>query len=156
VTIALKLTHDEPRLVFLALVYHLGRPGSELDPETMQPHQNGLRAIKVALGRDLTTGEAVVELDNWQLQRLSSAIRGCVTELRVYHMREGASSGVEAWTETAESLFPAIRQNPEAALDLAESIMMLQRRIDRAVTRIAAEPAEVEPRKKRRWPLGKA
>ena len=30
-TVALKLTHDEPRLVYLALVYHLGRPGSELD-----------------------------------------------------------------------------------------------------------------------------
>ena len=51
--VALKLTHDEPRLVYLALVYHLGRPGSELDPETKLPVAHGLRDVKVALGRDL-------------------------------------------------------------------------------------------------------
>lgn len=131
--LALKLTHDEPKLVYLALVYHLGRPGSELDGETMLPVAHGLRTVKVGLGNDLEADSAIVELDEWQYQRLRSAMKGCVTELRVYHMREGAPSTVDRWTETAESLFPGIVKDREAALDMAEAMMMLARRIDRAI-----------------------
>lgn len=153
-TLAFRLTHDEPKLVFLALTYHLGRPGSELDATTMQPQERGLRDVKVALGGELASDEAVVELDDWQYRRLLSAIKGCVTELRVYHMREGAPSGVARWTETAETLFPAIKAEPEAALDLAESMMMLERRIERAVARVAAA-VEEDKQTKRRWPFGR-
>jgi hypothetical protein len=138
VTLALKLTHDEPKLVYLALVYHLGRPGSELDAATRLPVERGLRSVKVELGNSLDAASAVVELDDWQFQRMTSAIKGSVNELRVYHMRDGAVSGIERWTETAETLFPAIKADPEAALDLAESMMMLQRRIERAVLRARA------------------
>jgi hypothetical protein len=136
-TVALQLTHDEPRLVYLALVYHLGRPGSELDPETKQPLDHGLRGVKVALGNDLDAPSAIIELDQWQFERLLSAIKGCVTELRVYHMRQGAPSTIDRWSETAESLFPDLRADRDFALDLAESMMMLQRRIERAVRRAA-------------------
>jgi hypothetical protein len=132
-TLALKLTHDEPRLVYLALVYHLGRPGSELDGATMLPVERGLRGVKVALGNELDADSAIVELDEWQYQRLHSAMKGCVTELRVYHMREGAPSTVERWTETARSLFPGITRDGEAALEVAEAMMMLERRMERAV-----------------------
>src|SRR3954469_23022510 len=103
-TFALKLTHDEPRLVYLALVYHLGRPGSELDPQTKQPLAHGLRETKVALGAHLTDDDAVIEVDDDQFRRLLSAIYGTVNELRVYHMRGGAESGVERFTETAQTL----------------------------------------------------
>ena len=139
-TVALKLTHDEPRLVYLALVYHLGRPGSELDPSTRTPVERGLRDVKLALGNELEAESAVIELDSWQYGRLLSALKGCVTELRVYHMREGALSTVGRWTETAESLWPALKADPETALDLAESMMMLERRIELAVGRALAEP----------------
>ena len=132
-TFALKLTHDEPRLVYLALVYHLGRPGSELDGATMLPVERGLRSVKVGLGNELDADSAIVELDEWQYQRLRSAMKGCVTELRVYHMREGAPSTVERWTETAQSLFPVITRDGEAALEVAEAMMMLERRMTRAV-----------------------
>jgi hypothetical protein len=138
-TVALKLTHDEPKLTYLALVYHLGRPGSELDPTTRQPVERGLRAVKVALGNELDTESAIIELDDWQYQRLMSAIKGSVNELRVYHMREGAVSGVERWTETAQTLFPALVADRERALELAESMMMLQRRIERAVRKATVE-----------------
>lgn len=161
-TIALKLTHDEPRLVYLALVYHLGRPGSELNAETMLPLEHGLREVKVALGRDIQSPEAIIELDDWRFQRLASAIKGCVNELRVYHMREGAISGVARWTETAETLFPVLKEDPEAALDIAEAMMMLQRRIERAVAKApAAEselrspPPEAPAAKSGRWPFRK-
>ncbi|MDP9237956.1 MAG: hypothetical protein M3P30_11275, partial [Chloroflexota bacterium] len=89
---ALRLTHDEPRLVYLALVYHLGRPGSELDPVTKMPAERGLRDVKVKLGAEIDSDSAIVELDDEQYRKLMSAIYGCVNELRVYHMRDGAES----------------------------------------------------------------
>ncbi len=152
---SLKLTHDEPKLVFLALVYHLGRPGSELDAQTMQPSERGLRDIKTKLGNDLERDEAIVELfDDAQYQRLLSAIFGSVNELRVFHMRDGTGSGVARFTETATTLFPALAAEPEAALDLAESMMMLHRRIERAVSRASPPPPEAsKPASKGRWPF---
>jgi hypothetical protein len=131
--LALKLTHDEPRLVYLALVYHLGRPGSEIDAATRTPVAHGLRERKVALGNALAAPEAVIELDAWQYERLLSAIYGCVNELRVHHMRGGAPSTVERFTETARTLFPELMSEQEGALTLSEAMMMLHRRIERAV-----------------------
>ena len=61
-TFTLRLTHDEPRLVFLALVYHLARPGSELDADTLAPSESGLRDVKVALGAHLLQEGQVVNL----------------------------------------------------------------------------------------------
>ena len=152
--IALKLTHDEPRLVYLALVYHLGRPGSELDPETKQPLARGLRQVKTALGNQLDDESAIIELDDAQYRRLLSAIYGSVTELRVQHMRDGAESTVARFSETAGSLFPELASDPGVALDIAVALMMLHRRIERAVARAQTAPAapgsgEGSPR--RRW-----
>ncbi|HZP58532.1 MAG TPA: hypothetical protein VFC53_13430 [Dehalococcoidia bacterium] len=160
-TIALRLTHDEPRLVYLALVYHLGRPGSELDPATVAPSEHGLRSVKVALERDLAADDAVIELDEEQYRKLLSAIYGSVNELRVHHMRGGGASTVERFSETARSLFPDLAQDPARALDVAEAMIMLHRRIERAVAR-AAEAAGEEPSasatgtKRGRWPFRRA
>lgn len=157
-TISLKLTHDEPKLVYLALVYHLGRPGSELDPVTKLPVERGLRPVKVDLGNHLDDESAIVELDERQYERLLSAIYGCVTELRVHHMRDGAHSTVERFTETAASLFPQIAADPEEALAIAESMMMLHRRIERAVRRtasVAADAMSTTRAKRRWWPFGR-
>ncbi len=142
-TFSLKLTHDEPRLVYLALVYHLGRPGSELDATTWQPAEHGLREVKVALGRDIERDETVVELDETQYRKLLSAIYGCVNELRVYHMRNGAESTVSRFTATAESLFPEIKVESDEALAVSEAMMMLHRRIERAVANTV--PSANEP-----------
>ena len=154
---ALKLTHDEPRLVYLALVYHLGRPGAELDPETKLPHEHGLREVKVALGKDIESDAAVIELNAGQYRKLLSAIYGCVNELRVYHMRSGAETEFPRFNETARSLFPAIAASSEAALDVAEAMMMLHRRLERAVQRAVEQERQLSPepdvRKRGRWPF---
>lgn len=153
---ALKLTHDEPRLVYLALVYHLGRPGSELDPVTKMPVERGLRDVKVKLGAEIESDSAIIELDDEQYRKLMSAIYGCVNELRVYHMRNGAESTVARFTETARSLFPDIAAEPEAALDISEAMMMLHRRMERAVQRAeagSASPPGAESAKTGRWPF---
>ena len=154
-TFALKLTHDEPRLVYLALVYHLGRPGSELDAETRQVGAHGLHAVKIALGAHLEDESAIIELDEAQYRRLLSAIYGSVNELRVYHMRGGGDGDVPRFGETVRALFPAAGADPESALDVAEAMMMLHRRIERAVGRaVATPPAGAPPMpKRRRWPF---
>jgi hypothetical protein len=149
---ALKLTHDEPRLVYLALVYHLGRPGSEIDRETRLPAEHGLRAVKVALGNQIGDDTAVIELDEAQYRRLLSAIYGSVNELRVHHMRGGAESTVARFTETAKTIFPDLAGDPAVALDLSEAMMMLHRRLERAVGRAAAD-TPAPPPGKRRWPF---
>jgi len=154
--LAIKLVHDEPRLVYLALVYHLGRPGADLDIDTKLPGAHGLRDVKVALGRDLESESAIIELDGEQYRKLLSAINGCVNELRVYHMRAGAGGTTARFNETARALFPAIGADPAAALDVAEAMMMLRRRLERAVERAAADGGtapDARPRKRWRWPF---
>ncbi len=136
--VAFKLTHDEPRLVYLALVYHLGRPGSELDPVTKQPIAHGLREVKVALGRELAADSAIIELDEAQAPKLLSAFYGGATELRGHHLRDGAPSTVSRFTETAIELFPQLRGDPEEALAIAEAMVMLHRRMERALKRAPA------------------
>jgi hypothetical protein len=147
-TVALKLTHDEPRLIYLALVYHLGRPGSELDPATKQPGTHGLRELKTALGNEVANESAIIELDAEQLRKLLSAIYGSVNELRVHHMRGGAMSTVARFSETATTLFPELAADPDAALDLAEAMMMLHRRIERAVSSVTPEAPQPETPKR--------
>jgi hypothetical protein len=138
-TFAIKLTHDEPRLVYLALVYHLGRPGSELDAATREPSEHGLRGIESTLAGELDGEAAIVELDEEQFRKLLSAVYGSVNELRVHHMRGGVAGEVPRFTETALALFPALDDDPDAALGLAEAMMMLHRRLERAVRRASEE-----------------
>ncbi len=152
-TFAIKLTHDEPRLVYLALVYHLGRPGSELDAATREPSEHGLRGIEATLAAELDGDAAIVELDEEQFRKLLSAIYGSVNELRVHHMRGGVASGVPRFTETALTLFPALAGDPDEALELSEAMMMLHRRLERAVRRASDERAPEEGGRRFRWPF---
>ena len=160
-TVPLKLTHDEPRLVYLALVYHLGRPGSELDATTKMPLEHGLRDVKIALGSELAGDSAIIEVDEAQSQKLLSAMYGCVTELRGHHMRGGTPSTVDRFTETALELFPQIAAEPEEALTIAQALVMLHRRMERALNGVfdassastAAHAAAPEPVSKRGWPF---
>ena len=155
--IALRLTHDEPRLVYLALVYHLGRPGSELDPATRLPVERGLRHVMEAVAPALAADSVDIELDGEQYRRLLSAIYGAVNELRVHHMRGGVQSTVAGFTDAVRATFPEVAVDPAAALDIAEAMMMLHRRIERAVARAARSfPPGTEPEgRRRRWPFGR-
>ena len=157
-TVALKLTHDEPRLVYLALVYHLGRPGSELDPATKLPGEHGLRGVKIALGSELAVDSAIIEVDEAQSEKLLSAIYGCVTELRGHHMRGGTPSTVDRFTETALELFPQIHSEPEEALTIAQAMVMLHRRMEKALRRAfdpEASGTPKPPEAKRGWRFGR-
>ncbi len=154
-TITLRLSHGEPRLIYLALVYHLGRPGSELDAATLLPGEHGLGEVERALADRTGAGALTINLDADQHRKLLAAMSGCVNELRVYHMSSGATSMVPRFNETAQTLFPVVATDPEAALSVAEAMMMLRRRL---ASETASAPRSIEPvaeGKRRRWPFGR-
>ena len=43
--ITITLQQDEPKVLYLALLYHLARPGSEIDPETGKTHVAALEPV---------------------------------------------------------------------------------------------------------------
>lgn len=151
-TFALQLTHDEPKLVYLALRYHLARPGSELDATTRQPVEHGLAEVARDVEPHLDGTPAVIELDEPRYRRLLSAIYGSVNELRVMHM---GTSAVPGFDDEARALFPGLAEEPDLALSLAESMMMLHRRMQLAVSRAAGEERAEDAPRRRRWPFGR-
>jgi hypothetical protein len=143
------LQPSDARLVSLAVVYHLGRPGSETDPDTLQPHQLGLGPVRDALEaqRELLGDAAeaahpiALELSPYQLSRLGTALHGTVNELKQFGMA-GGRSAVPGFAEAFARLFPAVAGDAEpggdpgpgaAALDLVAEAVMLRRRLDAAV-----------------------
>ncbi len=84
-----QLSNLDARLAYLALQYHLARPGSELDPETKQPMEHGLAEVAQALEPQLERAVATIELSEYQRQRLVSAIAGAVNELKTHPLLGG-------------------------------------------------------------------
>ncbi len=151
-TVAIRLSAGEVRLVRLALLYHLARPGAELDPATGQPAEHGLAEVDAALaGRD--DAAATLTLTGEQLRRLLQAMLGCVNELRVYHLNAGAASMVPGFNEAARRSFPEMAADPESALDVAESMLMLRRRLARPEGPAAGPSGSAEPARRGRWPF---
>jgi hypothetical protein len=168
-SVSVSLRSEDARLVFLAVAYHLGRPGSELDPITKQPVEHGLAEVARELQPQLRLAVATVELNPDQVTRLVSGMAGSVTELKAYPMLElrgdgGRHSTVPGFDRTLRHLFPEVEEDVEYAYEVAERMLMLRRRLasELGVSRsaAAAERAEAqqaaEERPKRRWwPFGR-
>jgi hypothetical protein len=156
--VELRLPPNEAKLVFLAVAYHLARPGSELDPETKLPVQHGLAEVSSALQPQLRQAAASVTLSAHQLERLDSAILGAINELKVYPMLEprppeeggGRRSTVPGFDRTLRHLFPAVEEDPDGATALIEPLMTLKRRLDAAL-RQAADDEKKPPSPRRPW-----
>jgi hypothetical protein len=147
----LELDTEQARLVYLALAYHLARPGSEVDPETLQPVAHGLLEVAEDLRPRLNDAQASITLSPFQWQRLAQAMLGGINELKAYPMLKaqsrpggGPASAVPGFDAMLATLFPEIVDDENVALDLAESMMLLRRRIDAAVaeSQRADEPVE--------------
>ena len=151
-TATLRLSPEEVRLVRLALLYHLARPGAELDAGTGQRAEHGLAEVDAALAERRDTA-ATLPLTDEQLRRLLEALLGCLNELRVYHLNAGAASMVPGFNETARQYFPAMADDPEAAVDVAESMLMLRRRVARTAPTAPRQTGSAEPARRRRWPF---
>ena len=163
--IELQLRQEEAKLVFLAIAYHLCRPGSELDPITKQPVEHGLAEVARDLQPQLRLAVAQVRLNDAQRTRLLSGMLGSITELKAYPMLEarpdadggGRRSSVAGLDRSLRHLFPEVEEDAQAALDVAEQMLMLRRRLEE---RLAALPSREPPparEEKRRgwWPFGR-
>ena len=141
---AYQLANLDAKLVYLALQYHLARPGSELDHETMQTRVHGLAEVAEALEPQLDRAVATIELTEFQRERLLTAIAGTINELKTVPMLEGHAS-VPALDEVLRRLFPQIAEDPNEATQLAAHLLPLRRRLAEAAAapeRAAAAKSE--------------
>jgi hypothetical protein len=164
--VTLQLRQEDAKLVFLAIAYHLGRPGSELDPETKQPLEHGLAEVARDLQPQLRMAVAGITLRPNQAKRLLSAMLGSITELKAYAMmgpgsassQTGHRSTVPGFDGSLRHLFPEVEDDNQEPLDIAERMLMLKRRLDEATVGLEEEApleAEEEGRRKGWWPFSR-
>jgi len=136
----LQFRNEDARIAYLATIYHLGRPGSETNPDTLQRHDLGLQAIHDEMLPNLE--QAVVEIDAsaFQIIKLNEALYGVTNELKQFSISEGRST-VPHFAETMHWLYPEIVEEPGAAMDVVAHAVMLQRRLGGAVANAQADIA---------------
>lgn len=128
----LSLNSDETRLIALAVVYHLGRPGSELDPTTLQRHELGLGPLQQTIENQISHTEMSLEISPYQLSRLGEALYGTINELKQYELSEGRSV-LPGFAEAIARLFPEQVNAQGGALDLASQAVLLRRQLSQAI-----------------------
>lgn len=151
------LRRSEANLAYLACLYHLGRPGTELDPATRQPHAFGLTPVCATLEAGLDHAAVSLELSDYQVRLLGEALLGIVNELKQIGL--SGHSVMPGLVEALTRLYPDVTaEEPGGALDLSGEAAMLRRRLDRAVRDATAEldrqRAEAEAQRnteRRRW-----
>ena len=158
---AVRLPQHQARLVALAIAYHLSRPGSELDPNTLSDYAHGLRELQPSIEGQLYSESAALELIPLQTVLLATALSSVVSELKMYSVFDtmsGASrrprSTAPGFDERLRLLFPAIAGDAEYASQLAEDVTMLRRELPSARARevIAEEKQAAEAaRSRKRW-----
>ena len=158
---ALRLPQHQARLVALAVSYHLSRPGSEIDPNTLVDYAHGLRELQPALDSQLEAESARLELTPLQTVLLSTALSSVVSELKMYSVFDTMSGSSRRPRSTApgfddrlRSLFPEIAGDPGYASQLAEDMTLLRRELPlaRAQEVITDEhAAEEAARRRKKW-----
>lgn len=162
-SIDLHLQPDDAKLVYLAVAYHLGRPGSELDPVTKLPVDKGLAEAARTLQPQLRMAVARLTLDQDQTKRLQSAMLGTISELKAFSMLQprvmddGTTrrSTVPGFDRTLLHLFSELEEDQALALDLAEEMLLLKRRFDGQVAALPPDPPAdaSKPSRKGFWPF---
>ena len=159
--IDLQLRQEDAKLVFLAVAYHLGRPGSELDPITKLPVEHGLAEVARDLQPQLQNAVSEIRLIDAQLQRLLSGMLGSITELKAYPMLqlrvsqagEGRRSTVPGFDRSLLHLFPEVEEDAENSLGVAERMLMLKRKLDETIATIPQEVPQPERKRRGWWPF---
>lgn len=148
---ALTLRSDDARVAYLATVYHLGRPGAEVDRETRRDEGTGLRAVSEALHASM--GHAVTELDltPYQVTRLAEGLAGLANEMKQYGIA-GGRTAVPGLAVAMREVFPEVAADPSLALDIVQHVVMLRNRLSHVVEAgragLAREAAEREAARK--------
>ena len=147
---SLTLPQRQARLAALAVAYHLARPGSELDRETLQAYEHGLAEVPAALEPQMDADAATLELSSLQVTLLATAMSSVLSELKMYSVFDtmaGESgrprSTAAGFDERLRSLFPEIAAEPAAADALAEEMTLLRRELPLARARELIERARI-------------
>ena len=133
---SLRLPQRQARMVALAVAYHLARPGSELDRETMREYEHGLAEVPGVLEPQLEAEAASLELLPLQISLLATALSSVVNELKMYSTFDtmaGESarprSTAPGFDDRLRALFPEVAEDPACASDLAGEMTMLRREL---------------------------
>lgn len=154
-----RLPQHQARLVVLAIGYHLSRPGSELDRETMAEYRHGLRELLPAVEAQIDAPAAEFEMNALQGTLLSTAFSSVLSELKMYSVFDtmaGESrrprSTAPGFDDRLRELFPQIAGDPGYAMQLAEDMALLRRELPFARAReiLEEERREAEAARKRR------
>jgi hypothetical protein len=162
---SMALPQRQARIVYLALRYHLARPGSEVDPETLQEYARGLAEVRPHLEAQLEAEEATLELTPFQLIRLDTALLSIINELKTYPLLDTMAGGSQrprslapGFDELLRRLFPQVAEDASSALDVAEEALMLHRALRAHVARARElldqereERERTARRSRRRW-----
>ncbi len=159
---ALRLPQHHARLVALAISYHLSRPGSEIDPDTLSDYVHGLRELQGRIDTQLDDESAAVEVTPLQAVLLSTALSSVVSELKMYSTFDtmaGESrrprSTAPGFDDRLRSLFPEVAGDAAYASQLAEDMTMLRRELPSARAREMLEEerqaAETARARKKWW-----
>ena len=161
-TFTVRLPQHQARLVALAVGYHLSRPGSEIDPDSMREYTHGLAEVLPLIDAQIEDDVAVLDLNATQAVLLSTAFSSVLSELKMYSLSDRMAAGSSRPRSTAAGfddrlrwLFPEIAGDPAYAMVLAEDLTMLRRELpsQRAREVLAEQRTAAEEAKKsrRRW-----
>ncbi len=142
----LSLPQHQARLVTLAVSYHLARPGSEIDADTLADYEHGLRELLPLLDDQLEADAASLEVTPLQAVLLSTALSSVISELKMYSVFDTMSgtsprprSVAHGFDDRLRTLFPEITGDPAHASQLAEDATMLRRELPAARARVIIE-----------------
>jgi hypothetical protein len=153
---ALELSRKEAALVSLAITYHLGRPGSELDAQTKRPVAHGLQEVADALEPQQEAQSATIELSQYQSGRLISALSGALNELKMYTLlQQGRQTTVPDFHRRLAVLFPQAVDDTDRIEELAADVMTLRRRLEAAATLGKTAGSAPQPERRARWQFWK-
>jgi len=128
----MQLRNEDARIAYLATVYHLGRPGSEVNRDAPQKHDLGLRHVHDEVLPRLNQAVVEFDLSPYQLVRLGEALLGVTNELKQFGIAEGRSA-VPRFVDAMHFLYPESAEEPGVALDIVAHAVMLHRRLGPAI-----------------------
>jgi hypothetical protein len=161
-----RLPQHKARLLALAVSYHLSRPGSEIDHETLSDYKHGLREIQPVIDAQLGSESATVDLNPLQMTLLSTAFSSVLSELKMYSVFDTMSgdsrrprSTAPGFDDCLRTLFPEIAGDPGYAMTLAEDMTLMRRELPFARAREVMEEqrkaAEEARKRKKPWQFWK-
>jgi len=126
-----QLTNLDAKLAYVALQYHLARPGSELDPATKEASAHRLSDVARELEPQLARASATIELSDEQRRRLVSAIAGAMNELKASPLLAGGGQTmVPAFRDALQRFFPDAADDVDESTQLAGHMLTLRRRLE--------------------------